>query len=242
MKRFLSIFTIMLLGVFGVINVANAETYYRNENGVEFTETEYKFFTKMFYDGYQRMMTQEMFDSYDKDYMNENLVETTEITGPLVSPIGGLVDTPAKTLRMSVIQTTTFANVGVTVVWKGSPAMRSYDVMGAYLSSVSLKTPPSTLVDYSTGYFAANDVKNESNGFGVTIKLPDSGTNINITQSYVTSLGGEVYGSYQHALDKVTFADSQNYTINFVGYGNVFMFPYSVGQHYDMMDGVWLEV
>ena len=220
----------------------NAETYYKNEKGVEFTEKEYKYFTKMFYDGYQRLMTQEMFDSYDRDYMDETLVKSTEITSPLVSPIGGLVETPAKTLRMSVTKTSTFATVGVTVVWKGSPAMRSYDVMGAYLSGVTRKTEPITIVDYSTGYFSAEDIKRESNGFGVTIKLPDSGTNITLTQSYAVSLGGEVYGSYQHALDKVSFADSQNYTINFVGYGNVFMFPYSVGRHYDMMDGVWLEV
>ena len=220
----------------------NAKTYYKNDQGVEFTEKEYRFFTKMFYDGYQRMMTQEMFDSYNKDYMDENLVETKEITSPLVSPIGGLVDTPAKTLQMAVTKTDTFTSVGVTLVWKGTPAMRSYDVMGAYLSSVSLKTSPTTTVDYSTGYFYAEDIKKESNGFGVTIKLPDSGTNITLTQSYITSRGGRVYGSYQHALDRVTFADSQNYTINYGGYGYVFVFPYSVGQHYDMMDGVWLEV
>ncbi len=242
MKKVLSIFTIMLLGVFGVMVTANAETYYKNDKGVEFTEKEYRFFTKMFYDGYQRLMTQEMFDSYDKNYMDENLVETKEITSPLVSPIGGLVETPSKKLRMTVVKTETFATVGVTVEWKGSPAMRSYDVMGAYLSGVSIKMSATTTVDYSEGYYSANDIKNESNGFGVTIKLPDSGTNIYIVQSYAVSLGGRVYGSYQHALDKVSFADSQNYTINYAGYGHVFMFPYSVGQHYDMLDGVWLEV
>ena len=242
MKRVLSIFTIMLLGVFGVMKTTNAEAYYRNEKGVEFTEKEYRFFTKMFYDGYQRLMTQEMFDSYDKEYMDENLVETTEITSPLVSPIGGLVDTPAKTLRMSAIKSGNVAMIGVTVVWKGTPAMRSYDVMGAYLSGVTLEMPPTTTVDYSSGSFYAEDIKNESNGFGVTIKLPDDSSNLKITQSYLTSLGGEVYGSYQHALDKVTFADSQNYFINYGGYGHVFVFPYSVGQHYDMMQGVWLEV
>ena len=197
----------------------NAETYYKNEKGVE-----------------------EIFDSYDKDYMDENLVETREITSPLVSPIGGLVDTPAKTLRMSVVKASTFASVGITVVWKGTPAMRSYDVMGAYLSGVTRKTVPFTIVDYSEGDFESNDIKYESNGFGVSIKLPDSGTSIKITQSFATTLGGEVYGSYQHALDRVSFADSQNYTINYGGYGHVFVFPYSVGQHYDMLDGVWLEV
>ena len=242
MKKVWSIFTIMLLGVFGVMTTANAETYYKNDKGVEFTEKEYRFFTKMFYDGYQRLMTQEMFDSYDKDYMDENLVESTEITSPFVNPIGGLVDTPSKTLRMTVTKTPTFATIGVTVVWKGSPAMRSYDVMGAYLSGVSLKTEAITTVDYSTGGFFAEDIKTESNGFGVTIKLPDSGTNITLTQSYAVSLGGRVYGSYQHALDRVTFQDSQNYTIHYGGYGYVFVFPYSVGQHYDMMEGVWLEV
>ena len=47
------------------INVyAEEDIYYTNDNGVSLTKTEYDFFTKMYWDGYQEFVTPDGFKEY----------------------------------------------------------------------------------------------------------------------------------------------------------------------------------
>ena len=57
----------IVLSVFCFLSSKNvyAEDYYTNGYGVTFDRSQYDFFTEFFYDGYQALMTQAMFDEYD---------------------------------------------------------------------------------------------------------------------------------------------------------------------------------
>ncbi len=236
MKKIWSLI-IFSLCFFGISTVKADSIYYTNSHNVSFTKEQYDYFTAMFHEGYQENITQEMFDQYEKDIMNPDLVESNiyvEYLPP--STRASSVTTTAKSLKISK-STGTQCFVGVSLTWKATPTIKSYDVMGAYLKNVTLKGTPFTNVISDNGSFTANDIKKLSNGFGVSIKLPnDSG--IYIDQAYRTTLGGTVYAAYEHAMNNVSFSDSQNYTIGIAGQGNVFDFASSVWGKYDQMEGV----
>ncbi len=242
MKKVSIMIVVMLVGLVGVShNVSAQEIFYENEKGVVFTKEQYEFFSAMYYDGYQSIMSQEDFDSFEPEYMNKDLVESKIARNYGINPLGTEVGTPAKTLKISKLNTSN-VKISVTLVWHGNPTIRSYDVMGAYLSGVNLLSGVTTMLSYSTGGNTANDIKQLSNGFGVSIKLPVSGNDIKLTQTYSVSKGGRVYASYQHAMDTVNLSLSQSYTIGIGGYGHVFIFNNGAMSHYDGMDGVDIDV
>ena len=221
-----------------VNNVSAQEVYYTNDNNVSFTKEQYDYFTAMFHEGYQEIITQEMFEQYEKDSMNPDLVKSTvyvEYIPPTTRGSG--ITTPAKSLKISR-SIATFCTVGVSLKWSVDPTIKSYDVMGAYLKNLTLVGTPFTTVAASSNSFVANDIKKLSNGFGTSILLPSSTTGIIIDQAYKTTLGGTVYAAYEHAMSKASLADSQNFTISLGGQGNVFDFADSVWGKYDQMDGV----
>ncbi|MEG0977092.1 MAG: hypothetical protein RSF02_00895, partial [Bacilli bacterium] len=47
-----------------------------------------------------------------------------------------------------------------------------------------------------------------------------------------------IYGAYEHAVDNMTLAQSQNYEISSVGMGNVINFYSSSYDHYDNTPGL----
>lgn len=231
---YLMLFTLFLV----IANDVNAEEiYYTNANNVSFTKEQYDYFTAMFQEGYQDILTPEMFNQYEKEVMHPDLVEIktyVEYLPPATRASG--ITTPAKSLKIAVSKMTE-CFTGVTLTWTVDPTIKSYDVMGAYLKNLTLTSTPFTTVTSSAGSFTANDIKKLSNGFGTSIKLPD-GLNIVINQSYNTTKGGTVYAAYEHAMSNVSFSNSQNFTIGLGGQGNVFDFADSVWGKYDQMDGV----
>lgn len=125
------------------------------------------------------------------------------------------------------------------MTWLINPSTRSYDVIGSRLSNVSLVSGTlSTKVTSSNGtqYFSNNMYY--SNGFGTSVKLPEGASNIKVQQSFITSTGGTVYASYQHATSNVDLATSYLYTISSTGLGGVFSFYGSAYGKYDGMGGV----
>ena len=136
MKGFFKIL-ILVLGV-NLLNVnAREVTYYINRNEVSFTKMQYDYFSKMFYEGYQDLIDQETFNSYSEDEMNPEHVETNYLEIPM--PIGTSIETTAKKLKISKAATTSASTRIATVLnWKGSPTIRSYDVMGSYLDGTQL--------------------------------------------------------------------------------------------------------
>ncbi len=234
---------IVFISFIAVQVYAKEVTYYTNDNNVSFTKEQYEFFSSMFYEGYQDLVTQQEFDSYSEIEMNPNIVNTKYfITQPLIQPFSTSISTTAKTLKISTSSSSTRAYVGVTATWKNDPNVRSYDLMGAYLSGVNLIGSVTTRVSYSSGSTGSNEIKNFDNGFGVSIKLPSSGSNVVVSQSFSTTFGGTIYASYQHATSYISLANSKCYTIGKNGYGNVFVFNNGMGSKFDAMTGVNISV
>lgn len=230
----------IILTVF-MLNVGRAKasgSFYVNENGISFSQEEYDFFSKMYYEGYQKYMTQddlEYFKYCDMDINNIRKVEYEPATSYLMSTY---YETTAKKI--------TITNAGggvptivVTLVWKGSPRIRSYDLMGAYLSDTNLAGDALTRMTYSGGSAFAEATKYTSNGFGASVKLPNSGSNIVVSQTFNVKKSGRVYASYQHAKSSLTLANSQTFDTKYSGLGNVFYFSSSnIRNKYDAMGGV----
>lgn len=234
-------FTVVILVIFSRLNVYaySDEVYYINQNNVKFMETEYNFFTLMFYDGYQEFMTQEEFDSYLNTGMNSSLVETSYLN--TIQPYATSISDNNKSLKISKTATPTTAYISVVATWKVNPTVKSYDLMGAYLENVKLSGNVTTKVSCSSENYNVGDIQKFSNGFGVSIKLPNC-NNIVLSQSFKTSLGGTVYASYQHAITNISLNDSKKYTIGKSGYGNVFIFSNGINNKYDAMSGVNIHV
>ena len=249
MKRLSVIFSFVFL-TFILFNVSvNAEDYYYvNDNGITFTREEYDYFTKMYYDGYQATMTEEDMAYFDGVELNPDLVEVVEYEEPVsflpggYSIMGSYYETTAKKLKIAK-SNATYPLISVVLTWKKSPAVRSYDLIGAYLSVTSLVSDPVSKLTSSAGTINASATKELSNGFGASIKLPNSGSNIVVSQTYTVFPGGTVYASYQHAKSSISLSDSQTFTISYSGLGHVFYFSNStITAKYDAMGGVSIAV
>ena len=125
--------------------------------------------------------------------------------------------------------------------WDVSPSIRSWDNIGAYLDGISLIEHLQTYVTSTAGtnYFS---YLNTTNGIGNSVELPSVGEDIIITMTFKVSRGGTVYGSYQHAMQNTTLANSQNYTISLGGEGHVFLYTGNAIGLYDGMNGVDIDV
>ncbi len=243
MKRSVkSILALSILGLVVTTSQANAESiYYTNNYGVNFTKQEYDFYTKMFWDGYQKNVTQEKFDYitslnlYDKD------VERVEVVTPEYMPINPSVTQNLRTLTISK-GCSSDCFMSLTVTWLGYPNVRSNDVMGARLQNASLNYIGSLDV-YADNYVRTYDnyKKPSSNGFGYTVPVPEA-HNMRANVTFRTSTSGIVYGSYQHAMSAISEANSKLFTIGLNGYGKVFNFYGAAANVYDECNGVDIEL
>ena len=138
-----------------------------------------------------------------------------------------------------------------TALWKIMPAVRSFDVNGIRLSNMEVVNGTQqgkqvyTLngtTDFVQYNFNGTNIKNLSNGFGISMNLLNS--NVTYLESTIdSSLGilaypAGLFASYQHAIEDVSLATSQNYTIG-VGLGDVFVFNNGIGSKYDGMEGTY---
>ena len=149
--------------------------------------------------------------------------------------------TNAKVVKIAAACSTN-CMVTINLDWLASPTIRSYDVIGAYLSGVSLISHNGTYVVSSTSSDFYNNLKTAYNGIGNSVKLPSTGTNIIVNMTFTTSTGGTIYGSYQHAMSNTTLPVSKYYNFSLGGYGNVFSFYGSAVGIYDGMGGVDITV
>lgn len=235
--------SLICLGIFFSTNLVSAqETYFTNDNGVTLTEEEYNFLTKMYWDGYQKIMTKNEYKTFkERDIINGKFNEKsiTITDNPITK--GSTHATNAKRLNIA-----TACNgqclVSITLTWLAQPTIRSYDVMGSiFTGSVSRTSSITTRVMSSSGSNVQNNLKLFSNGYGNSFKLP-SGSNVIVNQDYYVNPGGHIYASYQHAAKNTTLAVSQNYTLNRAGFGGVFNFTGTARNIYDAMNGVDIAV
>ena len=247
---FVSIFTIGFI----ISNVsADEEIYYTNGNGVSMTREQYDFFGEMFYDGFQNNVTLNLYNRYltngyfegtivKDEYDEENHLLSSSLGD---SPKGTVHETTMKKLTISKACGSVSCAVTVTLRWKGTPNVKSYDVIGALLySGATLVTGVDTYLSYSGGTLSYGDEYYVGGGFGTSVKLQNSSTNMIITQDYDVSksAGGVIYASYQHATSNITKATSQLYTVGYGGYGGVFHFYGAAVGKFDHMGGVQINV
>lgn len=241
-KIFLSIVFICLC-CFTNVNVVNAkeiEVFYTNKYGVKFTKEEYEFLTGLYWDEYPEIMLRDEYEKFKESNIlgKEINVKVIQDNGTLTR--GATHTTANKQLKIATTCSNTCYS-SVTLTWLNNPSVRSYDVMGAYFSGVSLVSEPSTKVMSSNSNFSANSIKRANNGIGVSFKLP-SGTNIIVNQTFSTTKGGKIYASYQHAISNTNLTTSQDYRFSTLGYGQVFLFNGNTRNIYDAMNGVDISI
>lgn len=145
--------------------------------------------------------------------------------------------------------------IHLTNNWLINPSVKSYDVIAMRMDDVTMSAGTQTgiqmyntsnggsgSVDYS--YQGTNMVLS-SNGFGISMNLVDAGTGFTCEIEAVVTATSEwatVYGSYQHAVENVSLANSKAYTISHNGYGKVINFATGIQNSYDAMKGVSISL
>lgn len=236
MKKF---FMLLLVTVFAfnVTKVAAEEIFYENDKGVTFTKEEYDYITYMFWDGFQDEMTEA---DYDK-YIDYDLINSTKkgkvVYEPPVTRATYIEDRAAR-LQIAYACGVNDCLVSVDYIWKVNPTVRSYDVMGAYLYNTSLTNTPTTYLSSTQGGQFYSNYRMFSNGFGISMQLPQYASDLIFNQNFRVEEQGTVYASYQHAMRSTSLANSQNYTLSRSGFGGVFDFEGVAFNTYDRMNGV----
>ena len=238
-----------VLCVFGITkNVYAEEVYYTTQNGIELTREEYEFLTTFYGPGYLNIMTQDMYDEFvEEDLINSDVeiktysVSSLPLLNPGIQPNSTSHSTPYKTVQIGRACLPTYCIMSLKNTWHVSPNVRSWDNIGAYLDGVSLIQHNHTYVDSTAGTIPFTNLIT-TNGIGNSVELPATGENITINMAFNVTRGGIVYGSYQHAMQTTTLANSQNYTLDILGYGNVFSYYGTAIGIYDGMNGVDITV
>jgi hypothetical protein len=234
-KRLFALAIIAICTIFVIPEVKAAELYYKNDNGVILTKDEYDFFSYMFWEGSQELITKEDYSRFVKsNIMYGELGDSiyTEMQTRATS-----IETNNRTLKI-VKSCNSDCLISVTLTWKNNPTIKSYDVMGAYLENTQLVNSPKTVIG-STSY---TDIKTFNNGFGVSMLLPKYDAAPVINQTFRVAKGGTIYASYQHSMRNISLADSKNYTLSKTGYGGVFNFYSTAANTYDRMNGVSINL
>ena len=235
--------------IFGITKNVYAEgVYYTTQNGIELTREEYEFLTTFYGPEYLNIMTKTMYEEFVQDDLINSDVEIKtynepqlSLLNPNMSPRSTSHSTPYKTVQIGRACLSTYCMMTLKNTWHVSPSVRSWDNIGAYLDGVNLIQHNYTYVDSTSGTSYYTNL-NTTNGVGNSVKLPDTGENITISMSFKVSRGGTVYGSYQHAMQNTTLANSQNYTLDYLGEGGVFLYYGNAIGVYDGMNGVDIDV
>lgn len=101
MKR--KLFVICLLGLIFTIklNLVNAkEIFYTNQYGVAFNENQYNYYSKMFWNGYQDLVTQDEFDYVNELDLFDSKIETFILQEKALQPLSTLTE-KSRTLTMN---------------------------------------------------------------------------------------------------------------------------------------------
>lgn len=173
---------------------------------------------------------------------------------PGISPrASDYIETTYKKLALNVNKVGSSADCTIVCTWKGIPSTRSYDVIGIRFQNYNVtqgsqdglqiyrQTGSSS---YSSITYSATgtNINRQNNGYGISMNIVNDSINALELITSVSAVMGTgtiaVYGAYQHATSNVTLAQSKNYTLGAAGLGNVFIYPYSISQHYDDMGGV----
>lgn len=244
-NKLLLLFGTLLLSNLYVLNVsAKDNNFYQNENGVIMSKSEYDYFSKIYWNGYQSYITQEEYDNiknmnlFDKDVIKKEIVQEEYVQSPITR--GSSVTSHLRTLT---IGKSCSSDCLITLVtsWDGLPFIKSYDVIGARVENSSIKSISTTRVTGTNFIKSYNNPQRFNDGFGFSVLLPNVGS-LKVTTTFTTSKSGTVYGSYQHAMSNTTEYVSKQYTIGMGDYGNVFRFTGTARTVYDNAPGVSISL
>ena len=242
-KRMMVLFVGLFVFMFGIVTNAK-ETYYVNDNGVEMSQYEYVFLQNFYFDRFPEHITQEQFDELKANDLFNGTVERVTYEEPSSSSDDDsngsrspTHDTSAKLLVITKSCGTT-CTVSLQATWHYSPTIRSYDDIGFYFFGSSMSSHLFTAVSSTTEYQTFSNIKTGTYGWGNTVKLPQTGSNVVVLSTVIMNTGGHLYGSYQHAVQNTTLNVAKDYTFALGGYGHVFLFGNSATNVYDGMGGV----
>lgn len=243
MKRVVKVLFV-LLGVIS-LNVYADEAFYTNDNGVSLTEQEYNFFTNMYWDGFQEYVDSTLYNKYASMGLYDKEVHTSinniTSTNNSSQTYGLIHETTAKKLQLSYGCNGPACTMVTSLQWKGTPTIRSYDVIGALLDgNLTRISTPITKLYWSGSTITFTDRVYSGDGFGCSVLLQNSSTNMSIVQDIDIEINGNgiFFSSYQHATSNITLETSKKYNVGFGGYGGVFYFYGSAVGVYDSMAGV----
>ena len=241
-KRLL-IVGIFLLGIMTQVE-AKENVFYTTPNGIELTKEEYHFLTTFYWKDYVDHMSLEQYEEFQNSDLLERELISTSRNDSVCQTRSDTHSTTFKTLKVSAACSNNCV-ISLVNTWKVNPSVRSYDVIGYYLSGLSLLSYNSATVTSSTSSNNYSNFKTEyatyHDAIGNSVPLP-SGNNIVVNQIITTTTGGHIYGSYQHATQNITLPVSKSYTFSLAGYGSVFNFTGSAVGVYDGMAGVDIGV
>lgn len=228
---------------------AEGNVYYTTPNGIELTRDEYIFLTTFFWDGYPDIMTEAQYKEFkDLDLVHREIHikksgQTDKTIGPVQNnPRGTYHYQNGRSLQIGAACDNTTCYNSILAIWSESPNVRSYDVIGAYITNATLISHQNTFVYSTSGMVDYLELMATNHGLGNTVKLPTVGENILINMTFTSTKNGRIYGSYQHAMSFTTVNVSQDYTFSLGGYGNVFDFGSSALGVYDATAGVDIDI
>lgn len=238
LKNFLKVF---IFSLFTICLISSAKAATREELLKYMPE---EFLDSVSEEKYQKLLTLDT----DKAMSKTVTIEDNSFNAGVSAPNASYRETNAKRLSLNAIPYDNINySVSLSCFWKYMPAVTSFDVTALRFENLGMATGTASGVQLTSagsvsyGYKGTNMVYKD-NGFGISMNILDD--KITSLQTFIQvdvakgNLTGRIYGAYEHAMKNVTLAQSQNYTLNLAGMGNVINFSSSVWGYYDNMDGV----
>lgn len=240
MKKIFFVFALLLL-FSSFINVEASEiTGYTNKYGVFFSNEEYDFISDFYFEGYQDYMTQDDYTNFiNSDIMNGDI--KTEVSDMNDISRSLIYETQMKQLKVSS-SCSSDCYIAIILTWKSFPAVRSYDLIGAYFNGTSLIGNVRASMLYDSSSVSPVYSTTSANGVSSTFKLPSNANSLVFKQEFRVSKSGSLNASYQHARKSISLANSKKFSLSKNGYGGVFSFQESVRSYYDAMSGLTLTL
>lgn len=236
-----------LVVILGTKNVSAKEVAYTNEKGFEFTQDEYNFFKKIYGQKFvKKYLDQDIYNQFSNtDFANAEVITkvySTNESRQNPTKDSPFFSSPAKSIQISKYCSQATCRAFITVTWLGDPSVKSYDDIGVYLDGPSRMGSAITHAYSDAESKFADTTKYQSEGFGASLLLPQTGNDIIVTQSFYYTGTGTIYASYQHAMVNTVLSMAQSFNISDIGYGGVFDFYNNADLIYDNMNGVDLDV
>lgn len=230
-------FSLLIFFCISPVFAKTIQTYY----GIEIEEEKYNTLVEIYGYNYINFITEDEYNMIGNS-------DLSKVTKTIYDEEDATIIRPFTTYSTSYKSINLINNNGVITLelkWKKDPKIRSYDVLAVRLQGLSLGRILSFKQIYSyNGSMKINTNATQkifNNGFGESFLLPN-GENLECVVTFVVSGSGKVFATYQHATSNISLNDSTNYTLSELGLGSVLLFNNGIGEKYDRMAGVNINI